>query len=81
MFEGVTMEKFCSMFVDVIPKGESLLAARAKEHAVEMYHLLNKVFSRLEFSGFDGKLKSEIDDYLGRIESVSSAGEEVACDE
>ena len=47
MFESVTMEKFCSMFVDVIPKGESLLAARAKEHAVEMYHLLNKVFSRL----------------------------------
>ena len=81
VFEGVTMEKFCSMFVDVIPDGESELTARAKAHAVEMYKLLNKVFIRVEFTGLDGELKSEIDACLSRIEEVSSAGEEGLCDE
>ena len=61
VFEGVTMEKFCSMFVDVIPDGESELTARAKAHAVEMYKLLNKVFSRLEFTGLDDELKKLYD--------------------
>ena len=40
VFGDVTFEKFCSMFVDVIPEGESERSARMKAYAGEMYDTL-----------------------------------------
>jgi hypothetical protein len=43
VFGDVTLEKFCSMFVDVIPEGEDEREARMKASAREMYELLKVI--------------------------------------
>lgn len=45
VFGDVTFERFCSMFVDVIPEGESEHAAREKAYAGEMYSMLYRAYA------------------------------------
>ena len=47
VFNDVTFEKFCGMFVDVIPEGEDEKLARMKAYAETMYYMLKNL--RYEF--------------------------------
>lgn len=47
VFGDVTFEKFCSMFVDVIPEGEDERAARMRALAPAMYELLEAALDEL----------------------------------
>ncbi len=68
VFNDVTLEKFCSMFVDVIPEGENEQDARMKAAAPEMRRLLHAAFMAMAEAGVDEPLRLEIDECLCHID-------------
>ena len=78
VFENVTFEKFCSMFVDVIPEGESERSARKKAYAGEMYDFLDAIAEDMKERGGYEEYVSKIAALLDRIDRN---GEEDANDE
>ena len=67
IFDNVTLKKFCSMFVDVIPDGENEQEARKREYGPTMYRLLQKAFMSMADAGVDEPLRLEIDECLCHI--------------
>ena len=67
IFDNVTLEKFCSMFVDIVPEGKDKRDARMKVYAPEMYRLLQNAFMSMAEAGIDEPLRLEIDECLCHI--------------
>lgn len=68
VFGGVTMRKFCGMFVDdIIDEGEDIIEARKKAYAGEMYRLLQVAFLAMADAKVDEPLRLEIDECLCHI--------------
>ena len=81
VFGDVTMEKFCSMFVDVVPEGKDERETRMKTYASEMYRLLNKVFSYMADANLNEDLRLEIDECLCHVEGYPCPTDVEAGDE
>ena len=68
VFEGVTYEQLCSLFVDdIIDEGEDLIEARKKAYAGDMYRLLQNAFLSMADAKIDEPLRLEIDECLCHI--------------
>lgn len=81
IFGNVTLEKFCSMFVDVIPEGKDKRDARMKAYAPEMYRLLQNAFISMVNAGIDKPLCLKINECLCHIVEESCPTNEEADDE
>ena len=76
VFGDVTFEKFCSMFVDVIPEGESKRSVRMKAYAGEMYDLIRAVSStKVSFTDVV-KIGDYARELLARIDGEEDTGDE-----
>ena len=67
IFDNVTLKKFCSMFVDVIPDGENEQEARKREYGPTMYRLLQKAFMSIADAKIDEPLRLKIYECLSHI--------------
>ena len=76
VFGNVTMEKFCGMFVDVIPEGEDERDARMKAYAPEMYEMLRKILGWCRECNLHGGLESDIMEVLKPIDGEDESADE-----
>ena len=73
VFGGVTLKKFCSMFVDdIIDEGEDAYQAVLKAYAPEMHSLLKEALMRLKVLVPDSALAGRIEALLEEISGVCS---------
>ena len=69
VFGDVKLEKFCSMFVDVVDEGEDEREARMRLHAPEMYRILKGVNDWYQGDGYLHKgLENDILELLREID-------------
>lgn len=80
VFDGVTYEKFCGMFVDVVADDEDIHEARMKAEAESMYWMLrNMLYELKRGSCDDADYIAQVIDDIGEV--LSRIDREDACDE
>ena len=80
VFGGVTYEKFCNMFVDVVADDEDIHEARMKAEAESMYWMLrNMLYELKRGSGDDADYIAQVIGDIGEV--LSHIDGEDACDE
>lgn len=72
VFGDVTFEKFCSMFVDVIPDGKDEHESRKKAAAHEMYDMLEDAVQALTDHNPNSGTAARIESLLDQIDDVGS---------
>ena len=75
VFGDVTFEKFCSMFVDVIPDGEDERTARMRALAPAMYGLLEGALDELSDCAPYSETARGIRELRARVEGEESSDE------
>ena len=75
VFGDVTYEKFCSMFVDVIPDGEDERTARMRALAPAMYELLEGALDELCNYAPYSKTARGIRELRARVEEKEASDE------
>ena len=75
VFGDVKLEKFCSMFVDVIDEGDDEREARMKAYAHDMYEKLNLAVESLRKHRFDSPTAELIESLLDKIDGGEASNE------